>query len=294
MNQEEKNYLDLLQYIIDKGEEKPDRTGIGIYSMFGTTLRFSLRDGKVPMFTTKKLFLKGVVEELLFFLRGESDTKILEAKGVNIWKGNTTREFLDKINLKHFPEGYMGKMYGHCWRNFGGHDDIVDYKAGPYKVGVDQISNVINLLKNDPNSRRIVVNSWNASDLNQMVLAPCHPLFQFYVTNNELSCCFYMRSVDTFLGLPFNLLSYAILTHILAKTTGMKTKEIIFMGGDTHVYKTHLEQVKLQTSREPFEFPTLQINKELNSIEDIEQLQFSDFKVEGYQSHSAIKAEMAV
>lgn len=286
MNQEEKNYLDLLADIVVSGEDKPDRTGVGIYSKFGTTLRFSLKDNKVPMLTTKKMFTKGVIEELLFFLRGESDTKILEAKGVNIWKGNTTREFLDKTGLQHLPEGHMGKMYGHqwrCWETFnGGHH------------AVDQIDNVINLLKNDPNSRRIVVSAWNAGDLKDMCLAPCHPLFQFYVTNGELSCCFFMRSVDMFLGFPFNLLSYAILTHIIAKTVGMKAKEIIFMGGDTHVYKSHLTQVEEQCSREAYEFPTIIITKELNSIQDIEQLQFSDFKFEGYKSHPAIKAEMAV
>lgn len=298
MNKEEQDYLDLLADIVVTGEEKPDRTGVGIYSKFGETLRFSLSDNKVPMLTTKKMFTKGIVEELLFFLRGESDTKILEAKGVNIWKGNTTREFLDKTGLKHFPEGYMGKMYGHQWRKFGAHDEVANYESGAYEstpTGVDQIANVIHLLKTDPNSRRIVVNAWNAKDLPRMCLAPCHPMFQFYVTNdNELSCCFYMRSVDMFLGFPFNLLSYAILTHIIAKTVGMKAKELVFMGGDTHVYKSHLNQVEEQRRREPFEFPTLQINKELNSIQDIEQLQLSDFKFEGYQSHPAIKAEMAV
>jgi len=296
MNQEEKNYLELLHDILVTGEEKSDRTGVGIYSSFGTTLRFSLRDGKVPMLTTKKMFTKGVIEELLFFLRGESDTKILEAKGVNIWKGNTTREFLDKTGLSHFPEGYMGKMYGFQWRHWGA-EQVVDPKTNEIvmKSGVDQIANVINLLKNDPNSRRIVVSAWNAGDLKEMCLAPCHPMFQFYVTNgDELSCCFYMRSVDMFLGFPFNLLSYAILTHIIAKTVGMKAKEIVFMGGDTHIYKSHIVQVGEQISREPFAFPTMIINKELNSITDIEQLQFSDFKFEGYQSHPAIKAEMAV
>lgn len=297
MNQEEKNYQDLLADIIVSGEDKPDRTGVGIYSKFGTTLRFSLKDNKVPMLTTKKMFTKGVIEELLFFLRGESDTKILEAKGVKIWQGNTTREFLDKTGLKHLPEGHMGKMYGHQWRKFGAHDEVADYESGAYEstpTGVDQIANVIHLLKTDPNSRRIVVSAWNAKDLKNMCLAPCHPLFQFYVTNGELSCCFFMRSVDMFLGFPFNLLSYAILTHIIAKTVGMKAKEIIFMGGDTHVYKSHLNQVEEQCSREAYEFPTMTITKDLNSIQDIEQLQLSDFIFEGYKSHPAIKAEMAV
>lgn len=299
-NWEEDKYLSLLCNIINLGEDKPDRTGVGIKSIFGTQLRFSLEDGKIPMLTTKKVFAKGVIEELLFFLRGETDTKILEAKGVNIWKGNTTREFLDKIGLKHLPEGHMGKMYGHQWRKFGAHDEIADYESGAYEstpTGVDQIQNVIDLLRNDPNSRRIVVNSWNAKDLPKMCLAPCHPMFQFYVSaRNELDCCFYMRSCDAFLGLPFNMLSYGILTHIIAKTVGMKARELVFMGGDTHVYKTHFEQVNLQVSRKDksFPFPTLQINKELNSIKDIEELQFSDFQIDNYRCHPAIKAEMAV
>ncbi len=298
MNLEELEYLKLLTKIVEKGNQKSDRTGVGIYSLFGTQLRFSLEDGKVPMLTTKKIFAKGVVEELLFFLRGETDTTKLEAKGVNIWKGNTRREFLDKIGLKHLPEGHMGKMYGHQWRRFGAHDEVADYESGAYEsapTGIDQIQKVIDLLKTDPNSRRIVVNSWNVKDLDRMCLAPCHPMFQFYVSNgNELSCCFYMRSVDMFLGFPFNLLSYAVLTRIIAAAVGMEAKELIFAGGDTHIYTNHMEQVKTQLSREPFEFPTMEIHKELKSIKDIEALEFSDFEFQGYQSHSAIKAEMAI
>ena len=298
MNQEESQYLNLLNSILREGDERKDRTGVGTIGTFGTQLRFSLKDNKVPMLTTKKMFTKGVVEELLFFLRGETDTKKLEAKGVNIWKGNTTREFLDKTGLKHLPEGHMGKMYGHQWRRFGAHDEVADYESRLYEsvpTGVDQIQYVLDLLKKDPNSRRIVVNAWNAKDLDKMCLAPCHPMFQFYVTEgNKLSCCFYMRSVDMFLGFPFNLLSYGVLTHIIAQTVGMEAKELIFMGGDTHIYKNHIEQVKEQTSREPYPFPTMTIHKSLSTIKDIEELQFSDFEFTGYQSHPAIKAEMAI
>lgn len=298
MNQEESQYLDLLNNILQTGDERKDRTGIGTIGIFGTQLRFSLKDGKVPMLTTKKMFTKGVIEELLFFLRGDSDTKKLEAKGVNIWKGNTTREFLDKTGLKHLPEGHMGKMYGHQWRRFGAHDEIADYESRLYEAtptGVDQIQYVLDLLKKDPNSRRIVVNAWNAKDLNRMCLAPCHPMFQFNVTNgNKLSCCFYMRSVDMFLGFPFNLLSYGVLTHIIAQTVGMEAKELIFMGGDTHIYKSHIAQTKEQISREPYPFPTITIHKSLSTIKDIEDLQFTDFEFTGYQSHPSIKAEMAI
>lgn len=298
MNKEEDQYLNLLGQILDDGNHRDDRTGVGTIGIFGAQLRFSLENNKVPMLTTKKMFTKGIIEELLFFLRGESDTKILESKGVNIWKGNTTREFLDKTGLKHLPEGHMGKMYGHQWRRFGAHDEVADYESGLYEpvpTGIDQIQYVLDLLKKDPNSRRIVVNAWNAKDLNKMCLAPCHPMFQFYVTEgNKLSCCFYMRSVDMFLGFPFNLLSYAILTRIIAQTVGMEAKELIFMGGDVHIYSNHIKQVNEQIWREPHPFPTMMINKELSNIKDIESLQFSDFEFTGYQSHPAIKAEMAV
>lgn len=291
MKLEEERYLDLLREIANFGVEKEDRTGVGTIGIFGTQLRFSLENNVVPMLTTKKMFAKGVVEELLFFIRGETDTKKLEEKGVNIWKGNTTREFLDKIGLKHFPEGYMGKMYGEQWRSWGKENG--NYNSSSYK-GIDQLQNAFNLIKNDPNSRRIVVSAWNVSDLDEMCLNPCHPLYQFYVANGKLSCQFYMRSVDSFLGFPFNLLSYAILTHIMAKATGLEPKEIIFSGGDVHIYKTHLEQVKEQISREPYPFPTMKINKEINSVEDMEKLKFKDFEFSGYQSHPAIKAEMAI
>lgn len=285
MNKEEKNYLDLLKNILDNGNQRSDRTGIGTIGIFGSQLRFSLENNKVPMLTTKKMFTKGVVEELLFFLRGETDTKKLEAKGVNIWKGNTTRDFLDKRGLPNFPEGEMGPMYGHQWRNWGGTDS---------NKGIDQISNAIDLIKTDPYSRRIVVNAWNVSDLDNMCLAPCHPMFQFYVNDGKLSCHFTMRSCDIFLGAPFNILSYGILTHLMAKLTNLKPGELIFSGGDVHIYSNHVEQVKTQISREPFEFPTMTINKKIETIKDIELLELSDFNFDNYQSHSSIKAEMAV
>jgi thymidylate synthase len=296
MNKEEQKYLDMLKDIIENGSERKDRTGIGTHGIFGTQLRFSLDGGKIPMMTSKKTFARGVFEELIFFLRGQTDSKILERKGVNIWQGNTTREFLDKRGLPHYPEGEMGKMYGHQWRSFG--KSLLSFQEDQgllnMKHGVDQIENVIKLLKEDPYSRRIVVNTWNASDLNEMCLAPCHPMFQFYVDNGKLSCSFYMRSSDAFLGLPFNILSYAFLTHILAATVGLEAGELIFMGGDTHVYNNHLDQVRELLTREPYEFPTLKINKKLSSLEDIEELEFTDFEILNYKSHPAIKAPMAV
>lgn len=288
MNVEELQYLALLQKIIEQGSKREDRTGTGTFSLFGTQLKFSLEGGNIPLLTTKKMFTKGIVEELLFFLRGETDTKKLEAKGVNIWKGNTSREFLDRRGLNHLPEGDMGKGYGFQLRYAGKNNlDSQSYY-------VDQLAETINLIKNDPHSRRILINYWNVTQLHQMALPPCHLLYQFYVDNKNLSCQFYMRSVDSFLGLPFNLCSASILTHLLAKVTGLQAKELIFNGGDTHCYLNHLAPIKEQLSRTPYDFPTVKINKTLNSISDMESLSFEDFEIQNYQSHPSIKAEMAV
>jgi thymidylate synthase len=298
MNGEEMQYLRLLGKIITDGSKREDRTGVGTQGVFGTQLRFSLENNVVPMITTKKMFVKGVVEELLFFLRGETDTKKLEDKGVNIWKGNTSRKYLDKHNLHHLPEGDMGKGYGFQWRNFGAKEMWIgsdSYEDIRYKIsGVDQLDKVIEALKTNPTDRRIIMSAWNPQQLPEMALPPCHMMVQFYVDNGKLSSQFYMRSVDTFLGLPFNILSYAILTRIIAQAVGMETKELIFVGGDTHVYSNHINQVVEQISREPYPFPTMKITKQISSVKDIESLELSDFVFEGYQSHPSIKAEMAV
>jgi thymidylate synthase len=299
-NWEEMEYLRLLDNILNNGSKRQDRTGVGTYSLFGTQLRFSLKDNVVPMLTTKKMFAKGIVEELLFFLRGETDTTKLEAKGVNIWKGNTTREFLDKRGMHDYPTGDMGKGYGFEWRNFGGRITSNKYDASRpapmnrYADGVDQLTQVIHTLKTNPTDRRIIISAWNPKDLPEAALPPCHMMVQFYADGEQLSAQFYMRSVDSFLGLPFNILSYAILTRIVAETVGMQPKELVFIGGDTHIYNNHTGPVLEQLSREPFEFPTMTIDKPLSSVRDIENLQMSDFKFDNYQCHPAIKAEMAV
>jgi len=278
-NQEEQNYLNLLKNILDNGSDRSDRTGVGTKSVFGTQLRFSLADNKVPMLTTKKMFARGIIEELLFFIRGKTNTKELEAKGVNIWKGNTSREFLDKKGLTDYPEGEMGPMYGSQWRNFN---------------GVDQLKNALDLVKNDPYSRRIIVSAYNPSVSHLTVLEPCHMFFQFYVDNGKLSCQFYMRSVDIFLGNPFNILSYAILTRMFTKAANLEPGELIFTGGDTHIYNNHIDQVKEQIDHEPYPFPKMLINKEISTIEDMENMSFEDFSFEGYSSYPSIKAPMAI
>ena len=300
MSLEEKKYLELLQDILDNGEDRDDRTGVGTRSVFGRSLRFSLKDDTIPLLTTKKVYFKGVVEELLFFLRGETQTKKLEAKGVNIWKGNTSREFLDKRGLTWLPEGSYGKSYGYQMRNFNGNtppEGSSEY--GPRLIdlvtGVDQIKNVLDSLKNDPYGRRHLVSMWNPEQLNKMALPCCHYSFQFYVSNNkELSLIFNMRSTDSFLGLPFNCASYALLTHIFAECLGYSAKEIIYNGGDVHVYKNHFEAVKEQLGRDPYDFPKLKVNKELKNLKDIENLSFEDFQLINYKNYPSIKAEMAI
>jgi len=283
-NEEERNYLDLLKNILENGETRNDRTGIGTKSIFGTILRFSLKENTIPLLTSKKMHVRGIIEELLFFIRGDTNTKLLEEKGVNIWRGNTSRKFLDSRNLFHYSEGMIGPMYGAQWRNFG------DGKT----VGEDQLKNALSLIKTDPESRRIIISAYNPNVSKLCVLDPCHFFMQFYVSGDELSCQFQMRSVDSFLGLGYNLVCYATLTHLMAKASGLKANELIFVGGDTHIYNNHINQVKEQISRKPYPFPKLNINKDIGSIEDMEDLSFENFKLDGYISHPAIKGNMAI
>jgi thymidylate synthase len=279
MNKEEQAYLDLMANILENGSERSDRTGVGTKSIFGTMLRFDLSNGTLPVITTKKTFYRGAIEEMLFFIRGETDTKKLEAKGVNIWKGNTAK-----------TNGEMGRMYGSQWRRWraydqGGHDPGSDF---------DQLQTIFDGIRSDPYSRRHVISAWNVQDLDNGVLYPCHTMFQFYVEDGTLSCMWQQRSVDTLLGLPFNIIGYAFLTHAMAAATGLTVKEVIFCGGDCHIYNTHIEQVKEQISREPYPFPKMKIKKPIASLQDIEALQFEDLEITEYQHYGALPAPMAV
>lgn len=288
---EEYKYLHLLERILDEGVVKGDRTGTGTKSIFGTQLSFDLSNS-FPILTTKKVFWKGVVEELLWFIRGETDSKKLEAKGVNIWKGNTSREFLDKKGLD-YPEGEIGPGYGFQWRWWGSNykDSLGVHK---YKCGINQLGNVINTLKTNPNDRRMIVSAWNVAEIDKMALPPCHILQQYYVENGKLHLMWFQRSNDVFLGSAFNISSYALLLCLIAKITNLQPGTITYAMGDTHLYLNHIDQAKEQISRTPYPFPKLNIKKDIKTLEDIENLQFEDIELIGYQSHPAIKAPMAV
>ena len=263
-----KQYLDLLREIRDNGVTKTDRTGVGTKSIFGHQMRFNLQDG-FPLLTTKKVFLKGIIYELLWFLKGDTNIKFLTDHNVHIWD-----EWADE-------NGDLGYVYGKQWRS---------WKATDGKV-IDQISQVVDLIKNHPNSRRILVTAWNPAEIDKMALPPCHCLFQFYVADGKLSCQLYQRSADTFLGVPFNIASYALLTMMLAQVCGLEPGEFIHTTGDTHIYLNHLEQVNEQLSREPRPLPKMIINPDVKSIFDFK---YEDFKLEGYDPYPAIKAPVAV
>lgn len=263
-----KQYLDLLREIRDNGVTKTDRTGVGTKSIFGHQMRFNLQDG-FPLLTTKKVFLKGIIYELLWFLKGDTNIKFLTDNNVHIWD-----EWADE-------NGDLGYVYGKQWRSWEATDGRV----------IDQISQVVDLIKNHPDSRRILVTAWNPAEIDKMALPPCHCLFQFYVADGKLSCQLYQRSADTFLGVPFNIASYALLTMMLAQVCGLEPGEFIHTTGDTHIYLNHLEQVNEQLSREPRPLPKMIINPYVKSIFDFK---YEDFKLEGYDPYPAIKAPVAV
>lgn len=288
---DEVQYLNLLKTVANFGNERHGRNGL-TKSLFARTIVFKLNEG-FPLLTTKKMFFRAIVEELLFFIRGDTNSKLLEQKGINIWKGNTEREFLDKHSFP-YEEGMMGPMYGWIWR-FTGYEydkDTGKYR-GERRGGFDQLLNVIDLLKRDPYSRRIMMTTYNPDYAEQGVLYPCHSIvLQFYVEHNRLHLFCYNRSSDLFLGLPFNIASTSILFMLIAKITGYEVGELTLSLGDCHIYEGHLSIVREQLQRIPFKFPQLWINKELNNITDLENLRLEDFRLENYSSHSSLKADM--
>ena len=263
-----RQYLDLMQHVLEKGTRKEDRTGTGTLSAFGYQMRFVLSEG-FPLVTTKRLHLKSIIYELLWFLRGDTNVKYLQDRGVNIWN-----EWAD-------AQGELGPVYGAQWRSWKTADER----------SIDQISEVIDQIKTNPDSRRLIVSAWNVGELSKMALPPCHLLFQFYVAEGKLSCQLYQRSADIFLGLPFNIASYALLTMMMAQVCDLKPGDFVLTLGDAHLYSNHLEQARLQLTREPLALPRMKINPGIRSIFDFD---FGDFELIGYNAHPHIKAEVAV
>jgi thymidylate synthase len=263
-----RQYHDLMKEVLAKGVQKSDRTGTGTVSVFGHQMRFNLADG-FPMVTTKKLHLKSIIYELLWFLKGSTNNDWLKERGVSIW------------NEWAAPDGDLGPIYGYQWRSW----------PAPNGQHIDQISEVVETIKKNPDSRRIIVSAWNVADIPRMALAPCHAFFQFYVADGKLSCQLYQRSADIFLGVPFNIASYALLTHMMAQQCNLEVGDFIWTGGDCHLYSNHLEQVELQLSRDFFPLPQLKILRKPDSIFNYE---FEDFEIVGYESHPHIKAPVAI
>ena len=264
-----KTYHDLLETLLKEGHRKDDRTGTGTLSLFGHQMRFDLRQG-FPLLTTKKVHTKSIIHELLWFLKGETNVGSLRENGVSIWD-----EWAD-------AKGDLGPVYGHQWRNFGARHDV---------AGVDQIAEVVARIKADPDSRRLVVSAWNPVDVPHMALPPCHTLFQFYVASGRLSCQLYQRSADVFLGVPFNIASYAFLTHMVAHVCGLEVGDFVHTLGDAHLYLNHVEQAQLQLTRAIRPAPTLRFSR---AVEDVFSFRYEDFVIEGYDPHPAIKAPVAV
>jgi dihydrofolate reductase/thymidylate synthase len=287
---EEYQYLDLISTILSKGIVSGDRTGTGTKSIFGAQSRYSLRTS-FPLLTTKRVFWRGVVEELLWFVRGDTNAKHLHDKDIKIWDGNASREFLDKRGLREREEWDLGPVYGFQWRHFGAQykDMHTDYT----NKGVDQLAEVINTIKTNPTDRRIIISAWNPADLDQMALPPCHMFCQFYVDveRKELSCLMYQRSCDVGLGVPFNIASYALLTCMIAQVCDLTPGDFIHSMGNTHVYLNHVEPLQEQLQRTPRPFPKLKINP---NKKDIDSFVLEDFELIGYEPHKTIKMQMAV
>lgn len=288
-NEDELKYLDQIRYIIKYGDRIDDRTGVGTISIFGMRSTYSLKNNVVPVLTTKRVYWKGVVEELLWFIRADTNAKHLSEKGVKIWDANGSRQFLDKMGFTNRPEGDLGPVYGFQWRHCGAEYRGVD--ADYTNEGIDQLSEVIELIKKEPNSRRIILSAWNVKDLKLMALPPCHTLAQFAVRSGELSCQLYQRSGDMGLGVPFNLASYGLLTHMIAHICGLRAGYLHHVLGDAHIYINHVDALQEQLKREPKPFPNVRFVGEINTIDDFTS---ESIILENYKPMPTIKMEMAV
>jgi len=292
VNHEEMQYLNLIDKIIHHGTEKSDRTGVGTRSIFGPpNMRFNLRHSQIPILTTKRVFWRGVIEELLWIVGGKTDSKLLAEKQVSIWNDNGTRNFLDKLGFTDREEGDLGPIYGFQWRHYGA--DYVDCKHDYQGQGIDQLTELIDQIKTNPNSRRLLLCAWNVKQLPEMALPPCHVLCQFNVTNGELSCLMFQRSCDLGLGVPFNIASYSLLTYMIAHVCQLTPGDFIYCMGDAHVYLNHIKPLEEQLKRKPKPFPRLTILRK-DEIKTIDDFKYDDFKLDNYQPYGPIKMEMAV
>jgi thymidylate synthase len=279
-----RTYLDLLKLVLDQGSPRGDRTGTGTRSLFGHQLRFHLDDG-FPLLTTKRLHVRSIIHELLWFLRGETHVQPLQDAGVRIWNDWATEDQCARFGR---PPGELGPVYGHQWRNFG----ATRKPDGTYeRDGFDQIARALDLIRHNPNSRRILVTGWNPEEADQVALPPCHTLFQFYVHDGRLSCQLYQRSADLFLGVPFNIASYALLTHLMAKVTGLGVGDFVHTFGDVHLYENHLDQARLQLTRAPRPLPRLVLD---DAITDLTTVRYEQIRIEDYDPHPTIRAQVSV
>lgn len=293
-NKSEKGYLDLCQRIVEEGEKREDRTGTGTRSIFAPPqLRFDLKNNVLPLLTTKRVFYRGVLEELLWFVNGCTDSKILSEKGVKIWDGNGSKQFLENRGLGHRDEGDLGPVYGFQWRHFGA--EYKDCYSDYTNQGVDQLAEVVDKIKNNPYDRRIILSAWNPKDMPQMALPPCHMFCQFYISwpkgVKTLSCQLYQRSCDMGLGVPFNIASYALLTKMIAHVCECDAGELVHVMGDAHVYENHVNALKEQIERTPGEYPTLEFSRKIESIDDFK---YEDFILNDYKPQKKIEMAMAV
>lgn len=291
-NNEEQQYLNLLKSILNNGYVEETRNGV-TKSIFGNSMRFSLKNGKIPILTTKKVAWKTCLKELLWFISGETNNKILQKQGVHIWDGNSSKEYMNSIGLCNYTDGMLGPIYGYQWRHYNAFYDIRTGKTIDESIkGIDQLQYIIDQLKNPQTrtNRRLIMTAWNPCQLKQMALPPCHVMCQFNVHDgNKLSCAMYQRSCDVPIGSPFNIASYSFLTHLLAKHCGLEAHEFIYFMGNCHIYEEHIEPIKEQIARAPFEFPTLEI---VNKRENINDYVVSDFKIDNYSFQEAIKMKM--